>query len=115
MPIEKTHDVFPIEVTPKWGKGALGTWRSQGWSVNRETGMSHHKDQSAKQTNGSGAYVCQHLSFIVGGKACRGKAKVRTESGKSRCSGSQGGLRKHEYDGSRIEAQWEITGSATVP
>src|SRR5215469_13673000 len=40
----------------------------------------------------------------------RGKAKVRTESGKSRCSGSQGGLRKREHDGSRIEAPWETVG-----
>ena len=27
MPFEKAQDVFPIEVTPTWGKGALGTWR----------------------------------------------------------------------------------------
>jgi hypothetical protein len=39
-------------------------------------------------------YVCQHLSFTAFGKACGGKAKVRTESGKPRRSGSQGGLRK---------------------
>ena len=30
MPFEKAQDVFPIEVTTTWGKGALGTWRSQG-------------------------------------------------------------------------------------
>jgi hypothetical protein len=59
--------------------------------------------------------VCQHLSFTAVGKACRGNAKVRTESGKSRCSGSQGGLRKREHDGSRIEAPWETMGSAAVP
>jgi len=28
MPFEKAQDVFPMKVTPKWGKGALGTWRS---------------------------------------------------------------------------------------
>jgi RNA-directed DNA polymerase len=49
--------------------------------------MSHHKDQSAQQTSDGGVYVCQHLSFTVVGKACRRNAKVRTESGKSRCSG----------------------------
>ena len=38
--------------------------------------------------------MCQHLSFTAFGKACGGKAKVRTESGKPRRSGSQGGLRK---------------------
>jgi|GraSoi_2013_20cm_1033751.scaffolds.fasta_scaffold188062_1 hypothetical protein len=62
------------------------------------------------QTTDTGAYVCQHLSFIGNGKARRGKAKVRTESGKSCCSGSQGGLRKREHDGSRIEAPWETVG-----
>jgi hypothetical protein len=63
-------------------------------SVNRAIGMSHHKDWSARQTDDSGVYVCQHLSFTAFGKACGGKAKVRTESGKPRRSGSQGGLRK---------------------
>jgi hypothetical protein len=24
MPFEKAQDVFPMKVTPKWGKGALG-------------------------------------------------------------------------------------------
>jgi len=24
MPFEKAHDVFPMKVTPKWGKVALG-------------------------------------------------------------------------------------------
>src|SRR5262252_7372469 len=61
MPFEKAQDVFPIKVTPKWGKGA----------VNWETGMSHHKDQPAKQTGDGGVYVCQHLSYAVVGKACR--------------------------------------------
>ena len=39
-------------------------------SANRETGMSHHKDQPAKQTGDGGVYVCQHLSFTAVGKAC---------------------------------------------
>jgi hypothetical protein len=30
IPFEKAQDVFPMKVTPNWGKGALGTWRSQG-------------------------------------------------------------------------------------
>jgi putative transposase len=29
----RTQDVFPMKVTPNWGKGALGTWRSQGRST----------------------------------------------------------------------------------
>jgi hypothetical protein len=33
MPFEKTHDVFPMRVTPDWGKGTLGAWRSQGRST----------------------------------------------------------------------------------
>jgi hypothetical protein len=51
-----------------------------------------------------------NIAAVVNGKARRGNAKARTESGKSRCSGSQGGLRKREHDGSRIEAQWETIG-----
>jgi len=35
MPFEKAQDVFPIKVTPTWGEGALGTWRSQGWSTGK--------------------------------------------------------------------------------
>jgi hypothetical protein len=79
-------------------------------SVNWETGMSHHKDQPAKQTGNGGVYVCQHLSFTAVGKGLQRNAKVRTESGKSRCSGSQGGLRKREHDGSRTEVQRETAG-----
>jgi hypothetical protein len=39
MPFEKARDAFPIEVTPKWGKGTLGTWRSQGRSTGRPGGI----------------------------------------------------------------------------
>ena len=51
-------------------------------SVNWATGMSHHKDQSARQTTDRGAHVCQHLNFIVDGKArraaqCQGQNRVR--------------------------------------
>jgi hypothetical protein len=35
MPFEKAQDAFPMQVTPTWGKGALGTWRSQGRSTGK--------------------------------------------------------------------------------
>src|SRR5215813_5472356 len=38
MPFEKAQDVFPMKVTPDWGKGALGAWRSQGWSTGKPGG-----------------------------------------------------------------------------
>jgi hypothetical protein len=50
-------------------------------SVNWETGMSHHKDQPAKQTSGGGVYVCQHLSFAVVGKACRARPRSEPSRG----------------------------------
>src|SRR5262252_9260661 len=79
MPFEKAQDVFPIKVTPTWGKGALGAWRSQGWSTGKR--MSHHKDQPAKQTTCRGVYVCQHLSFAVVGKACRAMPRSEPSRG----------------------------------
>jgi hypothetical protein len=48
------------------GSGHLAVTGSANWA----TGMSHHKDQPAKQTNHRGVYVCQHLSIAVVGKAC---------------------------------------------
>lgn len=50
-------------------------------SVNRETGMSHHKDQPAKQTNDGGVYVCQHLSLTMVGKACRAMPRSEPSRG----------------------------------
>ena len=50
-------------------------------SVNWETGMSHHRDQPAKQTTCSGAYVCQHLSIAVGRKACRAMPRSEPSRG----------------------------------
>jgi hypothetical protein len=68
-PFKKAQDVFPMKVTPEWGKSS-GRLAVTG-SVNWETGMSHHQDQPAKQTSGGGVYVCQHLSFTAVGKACK--------------------------------------------
>ena len=50
-------------------------------SANRETGMSHHKDQPAKQTTCRGVYVCQHLSYAVVGKACRAMPRSEPSRG----------------------------------
>src|SRR5262245_11360033 len=38
MPFEKAQDVFPMKVTPDWGKGALGAWQSQGRSTGKPGG-----------------------------------------------------------------------------
>jgi hypothetical protein len=35
MPFEKAQDAFPMQVMPNWGKGALGTWQSQGRSTGK--------------------------------------------------------------------------------
>ena len=48
------------------GSGHLAVTGLANWA----TGMSHHKNQPAKQTTHRGVYVCQHLSITVGGKAC---------------------------------------------
>jgi len=44
-----------------------------------------------------GVHMSRHLSFIIYRKAAGVKARVRTVPGKSGCTGSQGGLRKHGY------------------
>jgi hypothetical protein len=59
------------------GSGHLAVTGSANWA----TGMSHHKDQPAKQTIHRGVYVCQHLSIAVGGKACRAMPRSEPSRG----------------------------------
>jgi len=59
------------------GSGHLAVTGSANWA----TGMSHHKDQPAKQTAHRGVYVCQHLSIAVGGKACRAMPRSEPSRG----------------------------------
>ena len=58
-----------------------------------------------------GAYVSQHLSFLVYVKAVRGQAKVRTGLGKSdpTVRDRRGAYGNVGY-GSRTEAHWETSG-----
>ena len=50
MPFEKAQDVFPMKVTPDWGKGALGAWRSQGWSTGKPGGATIRTSLQGKPT-----------------------------------------------------------------
>ena len=78
-------------------------------SVNWETGMSHHKDQPAKQTGDGGVYVCQHLSFTAVGKACSAMPRSEPSRGNPAARDRREAC-GNEHDGSRIEALWETRG-----
>ena len=50
MPFEKAQDVFPMKVMPTWGEGALGAWRSQGWSTGQPGGATIRTSLQGKPT-----------------------------------------------------------------
>ncbi len=98
MPFQAAHDAAPGWVTPRPGKGALGTWRSRTETVPDTVPdytvyfVIRGEPESKPMT--VGVYVGQHLSFTVAGKAFGGQAKLRTGLGQSDRPGSQGGLWK---------------------
>jgi hypothetical protein len=96
MPSDEMRDATSCEVTPRAGKGALGTWRAlagPGLRAGITATMKDGPSPACKPLLG-GVYVSQHLSFPGSGKAAGGHARVRTTLGKSDRVGSQGGLRK---------------------
>ena len=89
-PFQKADHAFLAAVTPKRGKGALGTWRSQGGSRTLSRGKAYPRsgDEMMSKPAASGVYAGQNLSQAATGKAQQGKAKVRTGPGKTRRPGS---------------------------
>ena len=67
-------------VTLGSGKGALGTWRSRA-GQRRESEEPACADEPAGKPALRGAYASQRLSFLMVGKACRGKPGSEPYSG----------------------------------
>ena len=89
-PFQKAVHAFLAAVTPKRGKGALGTWRSQGGArtLSRDEADPRSGDEMMSKPAADGVYAGQDLSQVGTGKAYQGQAKVRTGPGKSRRPGS---------------------------
>ena len=89
-PFQEAVHAFLAAVTPARGKGALGTWRSQGGSRTLSRGKADPRsgDELMSKPAFGGVYARQDLSHAAFGKAHQGQAKVRTGPGKSRRPGS---------------------------
>jgi hypothetical protein len=90
VPSDEVRDAPSCEVTPGTSKGALGTWRvltdpGRRAGINRV--IKDGPSPACKLVSG-GVYASQHLSFLGGGKAAGGDARVRTGLGKSDRPGS---------------------------
>jgi hypothetical protein len=96
MPADAMRDVALQRVTPRAGKGALGTWRFDVDAPGHSVGISGSRERTSfdGKPKSGGVYMCQHLSITELGQAAKGKAKVRTGLGKADRPGSQGGLWK---------------------
>jgi len=107
MPFQAACEAAPGEVTPRRGKGALGTWRAR---TLRRSGhcawlsrfkVAYRVEPSSKPER-SGVYVGQRLSFGPSGKARWGKAKVANRNREIRPSGMKTGARGNvAYGGPR--------------
>ena len=73
-------DITLKAVTLASGKGALGTWRSP-VGQRRESEEPACADEPAGKPALSGVYASQRLSFLMVGKACRGKPGSEPYSG----------------------------------
>ena len=73
-------DITLKAVTLASGKGALGTWRSP-VGQRRESEEPACADEPAGKPALRGVYVSQRLSFLMVGKACRGKPGSEPYSG----------------------------------
>ncbi len=80
MPSDEARDATLREVTPRAGKGALGTWRALAGPGLRAGIPATIKDgpSPACKPWSRGVYVSQRLSFLGYGKAAGGHARVRT-------------------------------------
>lgn len=94
MPADAAPDVAPLEVTPKAGEGALGTWRAEG-SPGLWAGICYAmiiRPRLSGKPGWRGVYMCQHLSFLHlredPGRTCQGQNRTR----EIRPSGIVGGL-----------------------
>ena len=95
MPSDVMRDVTLGEVTPRAGKGALGTWRVFG-AVPRRRARSkpqpfEDRPMPACKPRSGGANMSQHLSFLGTGKAAGVQARVRTVTREIRPCGIVGG------------------------
>ena len=116
MPVQGMRDILPLEVTPEAGEGTLGTWRCRTGPrlCTGATGSLMSARASRANHGCTGRVRGQLVAFRTPWAGGEGTAKVRTGLGKTRCPGSQGGLRKRGY-GSRTEALRESAGFATGP
>src|SRR3990172_6838467 len=89
-PFEVALEATPGEVTPRRGKGALGTWRSQG-APGRSAGRvqcPRRWDEPMGKPVTVGAYADQRLNRTAVWEGPWGKAKVRTGLGETDRPGS---------------------------
>jgi hypothetical protein len=90
MPSEVARDATPGEITPRTGKGPLGTWRALAGPGHRagvaESIVVGLHSQSKPLWRGGD--TGQRLTFLHGGKAVRTQARARTGLGKSDRPGS---------------------------
>jgi hypothetical protein len=80
MPSDGVQDATPCEVTPRAGKGALGTWRSQE-GQRRESEEPSMEDEPEGQRHVRGVDASQRLSLLIYRKALRGKPGSEPYSG----------------------------------
>ena len=77
------RDATLAKATPEPGKGALGTWRSQGGPPDAELGKADPRssDEAGRKPLREGVYVRQRLNLARGGKAAGRKPRSEPDSG----------------------------------
>jgi hypothetical protein len=93
-------DITLKAVTLASGKGALGTWRSP-VGQRRESEELACADEPAGKPAMRGAYASQRLSFLMVGKACRGKPGSERYSGNPTVADRRGACGNVDYGGTR--------------
>jgi hypothetical protein len=118
-PSERILEILSAGVTPRRGKGALGTWRARALHrTGHRTGYPDPRRERVEprsKPHQPGAYARQRLSFGCCGKAPWGQARAANRTREIRPSGmKEGGLGKRGH-GSRTEVRGESRGDTTGP
>ena len=95
-PSERILEILSARVTPRRGKGALGTWRARALHSDRtqsrvNPGPWRKRVEPRSKPQQSGAYARQRLSFDCGGKAPWGQARAANRTREIRPSGMKAG------------------------
>ena len=118
-PSEVAQEATPGEVTPRRGKGALGTWRASDGPVSGHRARVNTADSQDVEPEGKpirqGVNASQRLNFGGIREGLLGKATVANRTRETRPSGMTWGACGTASHGSRTEAHREIYGIATEP